>query len=74
MRKLLGFVVVVGVACFVAVVPNATAQVKAGIQPFNSYGGGPFDKVNLANLNVHFDIPVTSKGGRGAAFTYALVV
>ena len=72
MRKLLGFVVVVGVACFVAVVPNATAQVKAGIQPFNSYGGGPFDKVNLANLNVHFDIPVTSKGGRGAAFTYAL--
>jgi RHS repeat-associated protein len=71
-RKLLGFVVFVGLASFTAIAPNATAQVKTGIQPFNSYGGGPFERVNLANLNVHFDIPVTSKAGRGGAFTYAL--
>jgi len=48
-----------------------SAQVTTGIQPFGSYGGGP-DAVNLANLNVHLDIPIRSKAGRGLNFIYAL--
>jgi RHS repeat-associated protein len=43
-----------------------------GTPPFGSFGGGPFDTVNLGNLNVHFSIPVVNKAGRGMPFTYAL--
>ena len=32
----------------------------------------PFDTVNLANLNVHFTIPVLNKAGRGTGFSYNL--
>jgi hypothetical protein len=31
------------------------AQVPTGAPPFGSFGGGP-DTINLANLNVHWDI------------------
>jgi RHS repeat-associated protein len=48
------------------------AQVSTGAPPFASIGGGPFDSVNLGNLNVHFAIPVLHKAGRGMAFTYDL--
>jgi len=41
------------------------AQVSTGAPPFSSVGGGPFDTVNLGNLNVHFSIPVMHKAGRG---------
>ncbi len=48
-------------------------QVATGTAPFNSFGGGPFDAVNLGNLNVHFSIPVFHKAGRaGYNFTYDL--
>jgi hypothetical protein len=43
-----------------------------GTPPFGSFGGGPFDTVNLGNLNVHFAIPVIHKAGRGMPFTYDL--
>jgi RHS repeat-associated protein len=50
----------------------ASAQVATGTPPFGSFGGGPFDTVNLGNLNVHFAIPVVHKAGRGIPFTYDL--
>jgi len=48
------------------------AQPATGTPPFGSYGGGPFDTVNLANLNVHFAVPVISKAGRGIPFTHSI--
>jgi RHS repeat-associated protein len=50
----------------------AFAQVAPGTTPFGSFGGGPFDTVNLGSLNVHFAIPVLHKAGRGMPFTYDL--
>src|ERR1039458_7192070 len=50
----------------------STAQVATGAQSFGSFGGGPFDTVNLGNLNTHFSIPVLHKSGRGLPFTYDL--
>jgi YD repeat-containing protein len=46
------------------------AQVATGTPPFGSFGGGPFDVVNLGNLNVHFVIPIIHKAGRGMSFYY----
>ena len=48
------------------------SQVATGTPPFASFGGGPFDAVNLGNLNVHFVIPVLHKAGRGMPFAYDL--
>jgi RHS repeat-associated protein len=48
----------------------SSAQVATGTPAFNSYGGGPFDVVNLGNLNVNFTIPVLHKAGRGMPFAY----
>jgi hypothetical protein len=48
------------------------AQVATGTPPFSSFGGGPFDTINLGNLNAHFSIPVLSKAGRGVPFSYSL--
>ncbi len=50
----------------------ASGQVAGGTPGFGSYGGGPFDIVNLANLNVHLPITVFSKAGRGMPFNYTL--
>lgn len=47
-------------------------QVATGTPPFASFGGGPFDTVNLGNLNVHFAIPLIHKAGRGLPFNYDL--
>ena len=43
-----------------------------GTPPFGSFGGGPFDTINLGNLNVHFAVPVLNKAGRGMPFSYNL--
>ena len=51
---------------------TARAQVSTGIVPFGSYGGGPFDVVNNANLNVHLSVPILNKPGRGLPFYYYL--
>ena len=53
-------------------VGTAPAQVATGTPPNGSFGGGPFDIVNLGNLNVHFAIPVLNKAGRGTPFSYTL--
>ena len=50
----------------------AIAQVATGPQPFASFGGGPFDSVDLGSLNVNFSVPITQKVGRGAPFFYIL--
>ena len=46
--------------------------VAVGLPPFGTFSGGPFDFVNNANLNVHFEIPVVNKAGRGLPFVYTL--
>ncbi len=51
---------------------TASGQVATGFPPFGSFGGGPFDVVNNANLNVHFAIPIIDKAGRGLPFDYAV--
>src|ERR1700722_8733380 len=55
----------------------ANAQMAPSVAPgtpaFGSFGGGPFDTLNLGNLNVHFVIPIRQKAGRGTPFTYSLV-
>src|SRR5262249_36136427 len=48
------------------------AQVATGAPAFSSIASGPFDSVNLGNLNVHFTVPVLHKAGRGIAFDYDL--
>ena len=48
-----------------------SGQVPTGTPPFGSFGGVP-DIINLANLNVHIDVPVLNKPGRGINFTYDL--
>jgi hypothetical protein len=50
----------------------ASSQVATGTPPFGSFGGGPFDTVNLGNLNVYFTIPVLNKSGRGTPFLFNL--
>jgi RHS repeat-associated protein len=50
----------------------ASAQGPAtGTPPFGSFSGGP-EIINLANLNVHWTIPVIHKPGRGLNFSYDL--
>ena len=53
-------------------VPSMMGQVVTGTPPFGSFGGGPFDTVNLGNLNVHFAVPILHKAGRGIPFNYDL--
>lgn len=51
---------------------GVAAQVATGTPPFSSIGGGPFDAVNLGNVNVHFAAPIIHKAGRGMSFDYDL--
>lgn len=60
-------------ASMLAVVPALLGQPATGLPPFGSFSGGPFDVVNNGNLNVHFEIPMVNKAGRGLPFTYKLV-
>jgi len=58
--------------CFVQLVAMAVVllQVSRALAPatgtpkFGSFGGGPFDVINLGNLNTHFTVPVIHKAGR----------
>jgi RHS repeat-associated protein len=67
------FVLLAIVASFAAASLHGQTQVQTGPYPFGpsvSYG---FDTINPANLNVHFEIPIISKPGRGGtSFTYNL--
>lgn len=60
------------IAILLVLIGISVSQVATGTPPFSSLGGGPFDVVNLGNLNVHFAVPVIHKGGRGMDFTYDL--
>src|SRR5690348_14024478 len=51
---------------------QAPGMTPIGTPPFSSLGGGPFDVINLANLNIHFTIPIRQKAGRGIPFIYNL--
>src|ERR1700679_4344890 len=61
------------VACLFLGIGTVSAQVATGVPPLGSFGGGPFDVVNLGNLNVHFAVPVLTRPGRGSSFAYSLV-
>ena len=52
---------------------NAGAQTvpQLGIPPFSSVTGGP-DQINLSNLSIHYTIPVFSRAGRGAPFSFVM--
>lgn len=50
----------------------ADSQVT-GTPPLSTSSGGPFDSVDLANLDVHLTIPVFSRAGKGIPFVYNLV-
>jgi len=54
----------------VGVVPAFSQSPATGFPPFGSFQSNSFDTVNLQNLNVHFDIPVYQKAGRGVPFRY----
>src|SRR5882724_11555705 len=65
-RALALLVVLLGITGF------SLSQVKTGTPPFGSFGGGPFDAINLGNLNVHFAVPIIHKAGRGLPLNYDL--
>lgn len=50
---------------------SATGQISTGTPQFGSFGGGPFDAINLGNLNIHFVVPIRHKAGRGTPFSAA---
>lgn len=50
----------------------ARGQTASGFPPFNAFQNGQFDMVNLANVNVHFSIPVFHRAGPGLPFGYDL--
>ena len=52
-------------------IPCVAQQHAIGAQTFGSFSGGP-DLINLGNLNVHLNIPVLHKQGRGIPFLYDL--
>ena len=69
------FVGTLGVACWLVALVSvfaAAQQPITGIPPLSSIAGGPFDAVDLANLNVHFSIPVFGRPGSGIPFSYNL--
>ncbi len=45
-------------------------QAATGLPPFGSFALGEIDAVNLANGNVHIQIPLVHKAGRGIPFDY----
>ena len=52
---------------------SSVAQTPAtGLPSLGTFAGGPFDTVDLANLDVHFAIPVFSRPGRGIPLSYSL--
>ncbi len=63
-----------GVIAFIVIlaVGISSSQVATGLPPFGSFGGGPFDTINLGNLNVNFVVPVFNKADRGTPFSYSL--
>jgi len=71
MRLLLRSVFVL-VFCSFALAPALQAQVPTGVPQFGSFQGGSIDTVNLATLNVHFEIPIRQTPGGKLPFSAVL--
>jgi hypothetical protein len=70
--RFLALALLVAVSSFLARVVSAQSPPTTGTPPFGSFGGGP-EAIDLANLNVHWDIPILAKAGRGGFnFSYDL--
>ena len=55
------------------IVSAAVAQQPAtGLPPLGTFASSGFDNIDLANLDVHFEIPVFARPGRGIPFHYNL--
>ena len=52
---------------------SARAQVSTGAYPFGTFDNRGLDTINVGNLNLHLDIPVFQKAGRGLPFAYDLI-
>jgi RHS repeat-associated protein len=63
--------VVVLLVVFLSFGQLAYGQVPTGTPPYGSYGGDP-EVINLADLNIHLDVPITHRAGRGSNFDYRL--
>lgn len=57
----------VGLMCI-----SANSQVQVGSYSFETADSKGFDVINVGNLNVHFNLPIVSKAGRGLPFSYSL--
>src|SRR5579863_1119157 len=47
------------------------SDLAAGIQPFSTQVGGPYDSIDLATSNIALNIPLRSKAGK-IPFTFSL--
>ena len=52
--------------------PAFGQQPSTGLPSLGSFGGGPFDTINLANLDVHFAIPIFGRAGKGIPLSYSM--
>ena len=52
---------------------SLAAQAQTGLYPYGSFDNVGFDTIDRGSLNVHFEIPVVTKAGRGIGFSYRLV-
>jgi RHS repeat-associated protein len=62
------------VVCLIALswATSSLCQVATGTYPFGTFENKGFETINVGNLNVHFEIPVLNKTGRGLSFYYNL--
>jgi len=58
------------IALLLSTASVVSAQIQAKRPPFDTYGGGPFDMVDLGSLTVNFSIPVLHTAGRRTPFSY----
>jgi hypothetical protein len=66
-------VVIVRSLVLLSLVSFALAQtVETGPPQFTTPSGGPFDTVNVGNLNILLNVPVLNKPGRGIPFSYSI--
>ena len=50
----------------------AQTQLATGAQPFGSFTPTSFETFDNGNLNIHFEIQIVAKSGRGIPFSYSL--
>ncbi len=71
-RKLVALLSFVGLMLLLGMPTMEAQQPVTGVPPLATVSGGPFDEVNLANLDVHFTIPIFSRPGKGMPFYFNL--